>query len=95
MEINDCALYLDSVKLSTISAFVTDITLLLMMLFGLYRIRRYGGLMTLGRLLWNQVSRLALLLANHRAFNSPVCSFREGVVWLLIAIVAELMPTVS
>ena len=57
MEINDCVLYLDSVKLSTISAFVTDITLLLMMLFGLYRIRRYGGLMTLGRLLWNQVSR--------------------------------------
>jgi len=41
------------------------------MLFGLCRLRRYGGLMGLGRLLWN-----------------------KGIVWLLVAVVAELTPTV-
>ncbi|KAI0274134.1 hypothetical protein BGY98DRAFT_96152 [Russula aff. rugulosa BPL654] len=70
-EISNCVLYLDSVRLSTISTFVTDIILVLMMLFGLYRLRRHGGLMALGRLLWNQ-----------------------GVVWILIVVVAELTPTV-
>ncbi|KAI0274135.1 hypothetical protein BGY98DRAFT_1099209 [Russula aff. rugulosa BPL654] len=53
-ERSDCVLHLDGVRLSTISTFVTNITLVLMMLFGLYRLRRHGGLMALGRLLWNQ-----------------------------------------
>ena len=38
---------------------------------------------------------LPLLLADRRAFDLPVCSLREGVVWLLVAVVAELTPTVS
>ena len=50
-----CVYYFDSVRLSTVVAFVTDIILLLIMLFGLYRLRRDGGLMALGRLLWSQV----------------------------------------
>jgi len=38
---------------------------------------------------------VALRLVNHHAFNSPACSLREGIVWLLVAVVAELTPTVS
>ncbi|KAN0118718.1 hypothetical protein V8E52_004829 [Russula decolorans] len=50
-----CVHYLDSIRLSTIVTFATDIILLLIMLFGLYRLRRHGGSpMALGRLLWNQ-----------------------------------------
>ncbi|KAI0274133.1 hypothetical protein BGY98DRAFT_96042 [Russula aff. rugulosa BPL654] len=67
-----CVFYLDSIRLSTVVGFVTDTILLFFMLFGLYRLRRRGGgLMALGRLLWNQ-----------------------GVVWLLLAVVAELTPMV-
>ena len=47
---------LQSIRLSTIVALVTDIILLSIMLIGLSRMRRHGGgTMTLGRLLWNQV----------------------------------------
>jgi len=51
-----CVFYLDSIRLSTVVAFAADTILLLIMLFGLYRLRRHGhgGLMGLGRLLWNQ-----------------------------------------
>jgi len=46
----------DSIKLSTIVALATDIGLILIMLLGLFRLRRRGGgIMALGRLLWNQV----------------------------------------
>jgi len=47
---------LKGIKLSTIATFADDIILIVIMLFGLYRLRRHGGsLMGLGRLLWNQV----------------------------------------
>ena len=47
---------MDSIKLSTIVALTTDIGLILIMLLGLIRLRRRGGgIMALGRLLWNQV----------------------------------------
>lgn len=46
---------LESIKLSTTFALITDIVLLSIMLIGLSRIRRYGGMLALGRLLWNQV----------------------------------------
>jgi len=49
---------LESIRLSTIVALVTDIILLSIMLIGLSRMRRHGGgTMALGRLLWNQVGR--------------------------------------
>jgi len=66
-----CVFYLGSIRLSTVVAFAADTILLLIMLLGLYRLRRRGGLMGLGHLLWNQ-----------------------GVLWLLVAVVAELTPTV-
>lgn len=63
---------LESIRLSTIVALVTDIILLSIMLIGLSRMYRHDGdTMALGRLLWNQ-----------------------GVIWLVVAVVAELTPTV-
>lgn len=86
---------MDSIRLSTIVAFVTDVILLSIMLVGLSRMRRHGdGTMTLGRLLWNQVGQCFFLptavpSAHRRIF------IREGVIWLVVAVVAELTPTVS
>jgi len=63
---------LESIRLSTIVALVTDIILLSIMLIGLSHMRHHGGgTMALGRLLWNQ-----------------------GVIWLVVSVVAELTPTV-
>ncbi|KAH9984328.1 hypothetical protein BJV74DRAFT_886498 [Russula compacta] len=46
---------IDGMQLSTMVALVTDVVLLLIMLFGVFRLRRDGGgTMALGRLLWNQ-----------------------------------------
>ncbi len=39
--------------------------------------------------------RPVALLANYHTFGSPVYSVHKGVVWLLVAVVAELTPTVS
>jgi len=45
----------ESSKLNIIVTFITDITLLIIMLAGLLRLRRYGvGTFGLGRVLWNQ-----------------------------------------
>ena len=85
---------LQSIRLSTIVALVTDIILLFIMLIGLSRVRSHGGgTMSLGRLLWNQVWHCKS--ANCRAFDSPVYFNRKGVIWLVVAVVAELTPTVS
>ncbi|KAH9977428.1 hypothetical protein BJV74DRAFT_154799 [Russula compacta] len=46
---------IDGIQLSTIVALVTDVVLLLIMLFGVFRLRRHDdGTMALGQLLWNQ-----------------------------------------
>jgi hypothetical protein len=52
-----CAvLNIESIKPNIIVTLITDITLLLIMLVGLLRLRRYGaGTFGLGRLLWKQV----------------------------------------
>ncbi len=56
MDVQGCVMQLNGIKLSTIAIFANDIILILIMLFGLYRLRRHGGgLVGLGRLLWNQV----------------------------------------
>ncbi|KAI0275779.1 hypothetical protein BGY98DRAFT_990566, partial [Russula aff. rugulosa BPL654] len=69
---NCVTINLESIRLSTIVALVTDIILLTIMVIGLFRMRRHGGgTMALGRLLWSQ-----------------------GVIWLVIAVVADLTPTV-
>jgi hypothetical protein len=52
------------IRLSTLAVLVTDVVLLLIMLFGLFRLRRdAGGSMALGRLLWNQVALWPFLFA--------------------------------
>jgi len=54
--VQGCVMQLNSIKLSTIAEFAANIILFLIMFFGLYRLRRHGGgLVGLGRLLWNQV----------------------------------------
>jgi hypothetical protein len=85
-------LFLDGIRLSTIVTFAADTILLLIMLFGLYRLRRHGGtLMGLGRLLWNQVGDFT----NCRTLNSPAYLLRKGVAWFLLAVATELTPTVG
>jgi hypothetical protein len=50
--------YLNNIRLSIIVVFITDIILLSIMPFGLYRLRCHGGgTMALGSLLWNRVIR--------------------------------------
>lgn len=54
---------IDSIQLDTIVTLVTDIVLLLIMLVGVFRLRRDGGgAMALGRLFWNQVGWCNVLL---------------------------------
>ncbi len=49
-------LNLKTSKLNIIVTLITDVTLLLIMLVGLLRLRRYGaGTLGLGQLLWKQV----------------------------------------
>jgi len=83
---------LNSIKLSAIAVFAADIILLLIMLSGLYRLRRGGGyLMGLGRLLWNQVGWERF----YCTLDLRVYFLCKGVVWLLLAVTAELSPMVS
>jgi len=72
-DLGGCSLVeIKSIVLSTIAALVADVVLILIMLIGLFRMRRdAGGSMALGRLLWNQ-----------------------GVIWLILATLAEVTPTV-
>jgi hypothetical protein len=80
-------------KPSIIATLITDIILLLIVLIGLLRLLRdCGGSFALGRLLWKQVG-------SGRSHFS-VCQFTylfplpKGVIWLLIATVAEVPPMV-
>src|SRR5260221_2098184 len=83
---------LNSINLSAIAVFAADIILLLIMLSGLYRLRRRGVyLMGLGRLLWNQVGWERF----YRTLDLRVYFLCKGVVWLLLAVTAELSPMVS
>src|SRR5229473_617162 len=56
LNIEGCVFHLNSIRLSTIVAFVADIIMFLIMLLGLYHLRHHHGVMGLGRFLWNQVS---------------------------------------
>ncbi len=90
--VQGCVMQLNSIKLSTIAEFAADIILLLIMLSGLYRLRRHGGgLMGLARLLWNQVGWERF----YHTLDLRVYFVRKGVVWLLLAVTAELSPMVS
>jgi hypothetical protein len=80
-------------KPSIIAILITDIVLLLIVLIGLLRLLHdSGGSFAIGRLLWNQVgpgrSHIAVFRFTY-LFPLP-----KGVIWLLIATVAEVPPTV-
>ncbi|KAI9441047.1 hypothetical protein F5148DRAFT_1258649 [Russula earlei] len=81
----------ESSKLNIIVTLITDIVLLLIMLVGLLRIRRYGGVtFGLGRLLWRQVQSSLLCCSSF----VDVLSIPKGVIWLILASIAEIPPTV-
>jgi hypothetical protein len=82
-------------SLNLIAMLITDIALLVIMLVGLLRVRTSGGgTFGLSKLLWKQVGVTAL--PDRSYFNSSICClFRKGVIWLLIAIAAEVPPVVS
>lgn len=81
-----------SSKLNIISILVTDVSLLIIMLAGLFRLRsRRDGTSGLGHLLWKQVSFWTVM----GTLNLHSCSVRKGVIWLFVATVAEVTPAVS
>jgi hypothetical protein len=73
----------------------TDISLLLIMFFGLLRLGFHErSAFGLGRLLWKQVSYLRFSLG--MAFSAyKAVRFHKGVIWLLVATIAEVPPAVS
>ena len=85
---------LPSSKLNLIAIPVTDISLLLIMLVGLFRMRGDGsGIVNLARVLWRQV---ILVLASRGVFNPLILfHFGKGIIWLLLALAAEVPPMVS
>jgi len=74
-----------------IAMLITDIVLLLTMLVGLFRLHRHGSGM-LAQVLWKQVGYRFLLVV---VLESIDVSFRKGVVWLFLTIVALVPSTVS
>jgi hypothetical protein len=74
--------------------FATDFLLLLITLVGLLRMRREGGgFLGLGWLLWKQVRGQHLLqVVVPRPAN--VIFVQEGVIWILIATIADIFPVV-
>ena len=73
----------------------TDIILLLIMFFGLLRQGFHErGTFGVGRLMWKQVGYRCLLLAV--VFSAHmVVRIHKGVIWLLVATIAEVIPAVS
>ena len=74
---------------------VTDIALLLIMLIGLRRIRcESGSTYGLPEFLWKQVC-LHFSLAMSIPGSIDTFSLRKGIIWILLAAVAEILPAVS
>jgi hypothetical protein len=80
-------------KPSIIATLITDIVLLLIVLIGLVRLLHdSGGSFALGRLLWKQVgSGRSYSAVPQFTYLFPLL---KGVIWLVIATVAEIPPTV-
>ena len=82
-------------ELNILVTLATDIILLLIMFFGLLRLGFHErGAFGLGRLMWKQVG--------YWCFSSAVVSsaymvvrIHKGVIWLLVATIAEVLPAVS
>jgi hypothetical protein len=65
------------------------------MLIGLLRLRFHEpGVYGLGRLMWRQV-RVFALLASRGSPSIDTLPVRKGILWLLLATIAEIPPVVS
>ena len=72
---------------------ITDFVLLFTILIGLLRLRQHGvGTRGLGLLLWKQVG--CFLVSSWFSPSANVISVRQGLIWLLIATVAEIPAVV-
>jgi hypothetical protein len=79
-------------EFNVLATLATDIILLLTMFFGLLRLGFHErGAFGLGRLLWKQVSYWFFSLVS--AYMT--IHIRKGVIWLLVATFAEVLPAVS
>ena len=82
-------LHLKGNLITYISTFITDFTLLVIMLVGLLRLpRRIGSTCSLGLLLWKQV-KCWLFFHGDSIPVSNVLSIRQGVIWLVLVIAVE------
>ena len=83
-------------KLNIIVTLVTDIILLFIMFIGLLRLRVYErGTLGLGRLLWRQVGYWCFSLAVVFLSADMLLLIHKGLIWLLVATIAEVLPVVS
>ena len=82
-------------KLNLLVTLIADIILVLIMFFGLLRLGFHErDVFGLGRLLWKQVRYWCSSLAV--AFSAyMVVRIHKGVIWLLVATIAEVLPAVS
>jgi hypothetical protein len=81
--------------LNILVTLATDISLLLIMFFGLLRLGFHErGAFALGRLLWKQVGYWCFSPAV--VFSAYIVArIHKGVIWLLVATIAEVPPAVS
>jgi hypothetical protein len=85
-----------STKLNMITTLITDVVLLLIMLIGLLRLGAHEpGVYGMGRFMWRQVRVFALLASRGVPYWADTPPVRKGIVWLLLATVAEIPPVVS
>jgi hypothetical protein len=81
-------------ELNILVTLATDIILLLVMFFGLLRLGFHErDAFGLGRLLWKQVGYWCFSLAV--MFSAYMVVIHKGVIWLLVATIAEVLPAVS
>ena len=83
-------------ELNILVTLVTDIILLLIMFFGLLRMGCHErGAFGLGRLLWKQVGYWYFSLAVVLSVYMVVRIYYKGLVWFLVATIAEVPVAVS
>ena len=83
------------IKLNILVSLAGNVSTLLIMSFGLLRLGYHDReAFGLGRLMWKQVGYLCFSLAV--VFSAHmVARIHEGVIWLLIATIADVLPAVS
>jgi hypothetical protein len=88
-------IHMESIKISATVALGTDTGLILIMFLGLFHLRRHGGgTMALGHLLWNQVGLPHFVLGILLSIRWFI-SVHKGIMWLLLATVVGVTPTVN